>query len=46
MLRGLSGLFLLRPVCHVANGINVGMRLELERLLDLDLSPRGENTGT
>lgn len=46
MLGGLGSLLLLCPVYHVTNGINVGIRLELERVLDLDLSPRIERTRT
>ena len=42
MLGCLCSLLLFCIVDHVANGINVGMRLELERVFDLDLSPRVE----
>lgn len=40
MLGCLGGLLLLLPVYRITNGINIGMRLELERVLDPDLSPR------
>lgn len=40
MLGCFGGLLLLLPVDRITNGINIGMRLELERVLDLDLSPR------
>ena len=40
MLGCLCGLLLLLPVYHITNRINVPIRLETERVLDLDLSPR------
>ena len=40
MLGCLGGLLLFLPVYHITNRINVGMRLELERVLDQDLSLR------
>lgn len=40
MLGCLGGLLLLLPVYRITDRINVGMRLELERVLDPDLSPR------
>ena len=40
MLGCLGGLLLLLPVYRITNRINVGIRLELERVLDPDLSPR------
>jgi hypothetical protein len=43
MLGCFGGLLLLLPVYHITNRINIRMRLELERVLDLDLSPRVEN---
>jgi hypothetical protein len=46
VLWGFGSLLLLHPVYHVANGINVGVRRKLERLLDLDLSPWCQRTGT
>ena len=39
----LGGLLLLLPVYHIPNSINIGIRLELECVLDLDLSPRVEH---
>ena len=43
MLGCLGGLLLLLPVYHVTNRINVVVPLELERVLDSDLSPRGKH---
>jgi hypothetical protein len=40
MLGCLGSLLLLLPVYHITNRINIGKRLELERVLDPDLSPR------
>jgi hypothetical protein len=40
MLGCLGGLLLLLPVYHITNGVNIGMRLELECVVNLDLSPR------
>ena len=40
MLGCFGGLLLLLPVYHITNRINIGMRLELERVFDPNLSPR------
>src|SRR5712672_4408229 len=46
MLGCLGGLLLLLQVCHVTNRVNVGIRLELERLFDFDQPARGERVRT
>jgi hypothetical protein len=43
MLGCLCGLLLLLPVYHITNRVNIAIRLELERVLDPDLSPRVKN---
>ena len=43
MLGCFGGLLLLLPVHHITNRVNIAIRLELERVFDSDLSPRGKN---
>jgi len=46
MLGGLRSLLLLLPIDHITNRVNIGMRLDLERVLDLDLSAWCEDIRT